>query len=95
MKGRAWPRRPTPTAKSALIEWSGSDGSGSGIATFDVYVSNDGGPWQQWLAATDKSRALFTGERGKTYRFYSVATDQVGHREPDKAEAEATVRFPG
>jgi hypothetical protein len=43
--------------------------------------------------------APFTGEAGHTYGFYSVATDNVGRREPDKTKPDATtavqVPYPG
>ena len=33
----------TETAPSFTVSWSGSDGAGSGIASYNVYVSDDGG----------------------------------------------------
>ena len=56
------------------VTWSGSD-AGAGIAAYDVYVSDNGGPFQPWLAATPQTTADYTGLAGHTYAFYSVATD--------------------
>ncbi len=68
----------TETAPSFNVSWSGSDGTGSGIASYDVYVSDDGGPYQLWQSATTQTAAIYTGQAGHTYSFYSVATSNVG-----------------
>lgn len=65
------------------VTWGGEDegGAGAGIAAYDVFVSDDGGPYALWLADTTDAAAVFTGQVGHTYRFYSVAVDNVGHRQ--------------
>ena len=41
-----WPPLPaTESSTSFTVSWSGSDGDGSGIASYNVYVSDDGGPF--------------------------------------------------
>jgi RHS repeat-associated protein len=77
----------------AIIEWSGSDGLGSGIASYTIYYREEGGPWQVWLSNTQETRAVFTGQRGRVYEFMSVATDRVGHTEAMKSTPEARVKF--
>ena len=77
----------------AVIEWSGSDGPGSGVATYDVYVREVGGLWERWQKGVSTTRAVFTGQRGKTYEFYSIATDRVGRREEVKSLPESRLRF--
>jgi hypothetical protein len=63
--------------------WAGQDDAGgSGVASFDVYVSEDGGPWTLWLDGTTNTCATFTGRWHRTYAFFSVARDNVGNREP-------------
>ena len=65
---------------SFTVSWSGQDDTGgSGIASYDVYVSDDGGPFTLFLEGTADTSATFTGDNGHTYAFYSVATDNVGH----------------
>ena len=65
------------------VSWSGQDDpGGSGIATFDVFVSEDGDPFQLFLDDTTATSANFTGEHGKRYGFFSVATDNVGLVQP-------------
>ncbi|KKK57645.1 hypothetical protein LCGC14_3052390, partial [marine sediment metagenome] len=73
------------------VSWTGSDDAGgSGIGSYDVYVSDDGGPWSLWQDDTPASSATFSGQTGHTYAFYSVATDNVGHVEGKSPSAEAT-----
>jgi RHS repeat-associated protein len=79
------------------VSWSGSDDTnGSGIATYDIYVSDNGGAYALFLNHTTATTALFTGVVGHTYAFYSVATDQVGLRQltPDTANTQTTTAAP-
>jgi RHS repeat-associated protein len=64
------------------VKWSGADDAGgSGIATYDVYVSDNGGPFTLWQDDIATTFATFTGVAGHSYRFYTIATDNVGHAE--------------
>ncbi|MGC9349860.1 MAG: DUF7619 domain-containing protein, partial [Anaerolineae bacterium] len=72
------------------VGWSGSDPGGSGVAGYDVYVSDDGGPFTLWQSAITTTQAVFTGVDGHTYGFYSVATDNVGYRQTQPGAAQAT-----
>jgi RHS repeat-associated protein len=75
------------------VSWSGSDGAGeSGLATFDVFVSDNGGPFSALVTGTTQSSTSFTGVNGHTYGFYSVATDNVGNRQATPAAARASTR---
>jgi RHS repeat-associated protein len=82
---------PTTTSTSFSVAWSGSDGAGSGIASFNVYVSDNGGGFTLWQADTTKTSATYTGQVGQTYRFYSVATDNLGLIQPTPATPQATI----
>jgi hypothetical protein len=80
---------------SFTVSWSGQDNpGGTGVAFFDIFVSDNGGPFVAFLTGTTATSATFTGQRGHTYAFYSVATDNEGNREatPSAAEATTTVR---
>lgn len=74
------------------VAWSGIDDfdgkPGSGIASFDIYVSDNGGPFQLWLDDTTDSGADYTGQNGHSYAFYSVATDLLGHAEAPASQAD-------
>jgi RHS repeat-associated protein len=81
----------TTASADFTVSWSGADDAGgSGIASFDVFVSDNGGAYAAFLTATTDTSALFHGVDGHTYAFYSVATDNVGHREVAPATADAT-----
>ena len=65
------------------VNWSGQDDpGGSGIAHYNVYVSDDDGPFTLWQSNTTQTSATYTGQNGHTYGFYSVATDNVGNQQP-------------
>src|SRR6185436_1765244 len=76
------------------VFWSGADNAGgSGLATFDVFVSDNGGAFVPFLTGTTQTSELFTGVVGHTYGFKTVATDVQGNREatPVAAQTETTV----
>ncbi|MCY2963957.1 MAG: cadherin domain-containing protein, partial [Planctomycetota bacterium] len=78
------------------LHWSGTD-AGAGIATYSIYVSDNDGPYTPFLLNTTSTSAVFVGEDQHTYRFYSVATDQVGRIEaaPEFPDAVTTVQVNG
>jgi hypothetical protein len=62
------------------VTWSGTDNA-AGIEYYDIYVKvNDEDP-VLWLVHTKETSAEFVGEVGDVYKFYSVATDNVGNTE--------------
>ncbi|MBE9061111.1 pre-peptidase C-terminal domain-containing protein [cf. Phormidesmis sp. LEGE 11477] len=63
---------------------------GSGIATYDIYVSVNDGDYELWLDNTADTTVTYTGEAGRTYQFYSVAKDNVGYTEDAPRTADAT-----
>ena len=54
---------------------------GSGLATYDVFVSDNNGPYTRWQTDTTATSATFAGVSGHTYAFYSLATDNVGNQQ--------------
>jgi uncharacterized repeat protein (TIGR01451 family) len=82
---------PLPAQSAAVftVSWTGSD-AGSGVARYDVYVSEDGGAFVRWQTGITATQAAFVGRAGHTYGFYSVATDHVGHRQPAPTASQAT-----
>ncbi|MSU63208.1 MAG: cadherin repeat domain-containing protein [Pedosphaera sp.] len=63
------------------LKWDGEDGQGSGVASFDIFVSEDDGPFIPWLQNTPLRSSIYQGSTGNRYAFYSVAVDQGGNRE--------------
>ncbi len=70
---------------SFLVSWSGRDDSdgmpGSGIASYDLYVSDNRGPFELFREDIRTSSLVFQGTDGHHYQFYTVARDNVGHVE--------------
>ncbi len=84
------PLAPLSTA-SFNVSWYGTDKpGGAGIASYSIYVSDNGGPFTPFLTDTTQTSATFTGAIGHTYGFYSIATDQGGNVQDTPTAAEAT-----
>jgi hypothetical protein len=75
---------------SFIVRWSGSSPLLSAV-TFDIFVSDNGGPFTPFQAATTATSVNFKGVPGHTYGFFSIATDADGNREPMKTRAEIMV----
>jgi RHS repeat-associated protein len=86
------------SSASFTVSWSGDDDAsgppGSGIAAYDVFVSDNGGPFTLLRQATAETTMLFVGQFSRTYAFFSVATDQIGHRQTQPAGAQAFTATP-
>ena len=52
----------------------------SGVAYYVIYMSEDDGDYIP-IYSTSETYYIFTGEAGKTYKFYSIAVDNVGNEE--------------
>ncbi|MFO0878902.1 MAG: CARDB domain-containing protein [Gemmataceae bacterium] len=75
------------------VQWTGTD-TGSGLASYTVYVKVDNGPEQPWIVGTNATSALYTDVvNGSIYYFYTRATDQLGNVEsaPSGPDAWTTV----
>ena len=68
----------TQTNEGFAIGWTGSD-DWNGIASYDVQVSTDGGPFTDWLVGTTETNDSFQGSSGHNYSFRVRATDGVGN----------------
>lgn len=86
----------TAAGESFNVTWSGLDESnGSGIASYDVYVSFDGNAYELWLDQTTQVAATFNAQAGHTYAFYSVARDNAGNIEQAPDIPDAVTVVPG
>lgn len=79
---------PKQTTSTFPVRWNGSD-VGVGVASYDVYVSENSSPFTAWHTGTTSTQATFAGVNGRTYSFYSIAQDLVGNVESTKTTAEA------
>lgn len=74
---------PTVSEEKIPVAWSGEDNAGGvGVAYYDIFVSLNNGPFAPWIQHTTDKGAVYTGVRGNSYAFYSLATDVAGNREP-------------
>ncbi len=87
---------PATTAGTDIaVSWSGSDAT-SGIDSYDVFVSVDGGSYEAWKQATTDTSGTYAGVSGKSYAFSSVARDLAGNTEllPPTPDATTTLGPP-
>jgi hypothetical protein len=76
------------------ISWEGTAGDmSSGLLGYDVYVSRDDGPYARLLEKTMDTEAVFTGNKGASYSFYSILTtlDGVVETAPSVADAVTSI----
>jgi subtilisin family serine protease len=79
------------------LRWSGRDTAApgvlpAGIGSFDVYASRDRRAYHR-IGRTSRTRMRFVGRRGSRYRFFTVATDRAGNREPRHRRPDAMTRI--
>jgi len=79
----------TGSTATFTVNWSGTD-VGSGIASYNIYVSDNGGAFTLWQSAVPTTSASYTGTLGHTYGFYSIATDGAGNVEAAKTSADTS-----
>ena len=77
---------------SVLVSWQGTD-AGAGIQYYTIYYSEDNSEYIPWLSNVSSESRYFFGEDGKTYYFYSIASDKVGLSEASKDHFEAVTSF--
>ena len=85
---------PATSTPTFIVSWSGQSGASALALTYDIYVSDNGGPFTAFLAGTSLTSAAFTGQPGHTYGFFSLAHDAAGNTENAKTTAEATTTVP-
>ena len=70
------------------VSYSADDGTGSGVASVELWYNVDGGAYGQFNGSFTSSPIAFTGGGDGTYGFYTIATDVAGnvqttHGDPD------------
>jgi hypothetical protein len=63
------------------VSWGGSDDV-SGIAAFDVFISENMGGYKTFLTKTADTKTQFAGREAVKYMFYTRAYDKAGNYEP-------------
>ncbi|HTS47764.1 MAG TPA: SBBP repeat-containing protein [Bryobacteraceae bacterium] len=78
----------TESSACFTVSWSGTD-IGSGVQSYIVFASDNGGAFTRWLVDTTLTSSTYTGVAGHTYAFYSEAVDAAGNLE-QKTTADTT-----
>lgn len=71
------------------VQWSGTD-VGSGVQSYTIFVSDNGEAYTAWQTNTTATSAIYSGQPGHTYAFYSQAQDLVGNMEAAKTSPDTT-----
>ena len=71
----------TQASEGFPVSWTGQD-DWNGIASYDIQVSTDGGPFADWLTGITETSDDFQGSSGHNYSFRVRATDGVGNVGP-------------
>ncbi len=90
---QVFPLAATQASPNFPVQWSGED-EGSGIQHYSVFVSENGGQFVPFVSFTQETSAVFDGQPGRTYAFYSVATDKALNLEESPTDADATTMVP-
>ncbi len=77
------------------LAWGGTDElGGSGVGTYTIYASKDGGPYTPIISDTRSTSMTFTADAGHTYRLYSLAKDNTGNQEAVPGTPDVTIIVP-
>ena len=84
--------QPVAGLTTFTVYWGATD-TLSGVASYDVQLQDNAGPWADWQLGVTGQEAAFTGEVGHTYGFRVRARDRAGNLEawPDLPMAETTI----
>ena len=91
-ESKVLPLATSTTFNEFEVKWSGSD-QGSGMQTYNIFVSANDEPYMLWMGGTTQTSAKFKSSSDKVYKFISISADNVGNREivPEVADAEISV----
>ena len=79
------------------MRWSAADTAppgvrASGVSRFELWRATDGGPFKRLFARTTATQLDVGATPGRSYRFYTIAIDAAGNREPAPKQADARVQ---
>jgi hypothetical protein len=78
------------TQPSFRVNWTGSDGAGSGLKQAELYYRKDGGAWKRYLTKFITSPITFIHSGDGLYEFYTVGTDNASNLEVPPATPDAS-----
>jgi hypothetical protein len=71
------------------VSWTGTD-KGSGIQGYSIYVLENDTLLKSWRINTNETSAIFEGEVGSNYKFFSLAIDNVNLSEINTGRYDAS-----
>ncbi|MGV3505399.1 MAG: DUF7619 domain-containing protein [Adhaeribacter sp.] len=72
----------TVSQDTVKLSWAGQDDvNGTGVREYALYASENQGPYKLQKQSIAGTSTAFVGTPGSTYRFYTLATDNVGNVE--------------
>jgi tRNA G18 (ribose-2'-O)-methylase SpoU len=87
--------RPLPSLLDSvnipITKFGEDDSAASGFAAWDLYVSENGGPYTLHAQGITDSVTTYRGNYGHEYRFYTLGLDNVSNKEDTKTTADLTV----
>lgn len=79
--------------RNITVRFQGQDDAGgTGVRSYALYVADNNLTFSLYQSDIRDTTVLFVGEPRHTYRFFSIATDNVGNVEALKTAAEATIK---
>ena len=84
-------RKPTITLRWSAADKAPAGVRASGLARFELWRATDAGRFKRLLSTRSTSRHV-TLRRGGRYRFYTVAIDHAGNREPAPKQADTRIQ---
>jgi hypothetical protein len=80
---------------TVTLHWSGKDEyKGSGVKNYALYYAENGGAFTLYRQNIADTIIQFVGTPGKSYCFFTIATDTTGNKENFKNACEGTVVLP-
>ncbi len=78
------------TNRTVNLSWIGSDDvGGSGLRSYEVFASEDSGPFVRVAQDIGTTSYAFVGQPGSRYDFFTLATDHTDNREKLKLAGDA------
>ena len=82
-------------SSEVLLSWIAADDSAaSGLRHYDLFVSPNDGDFELVTEGITDSFVYFKGSPGNSYRFYTIAEDNVGNRENAKSDSFISTAIP-
>ena len=89
------PARETSLVFPVSVTGSDLGAPASGVSSYDIFVSINGGAWTHWINVPPSSpTASYTGQSNTTYAFYSIAHDDAGNTEVKTPAISASTYVP-